>query len=272
MAYRTILVNLEAGRSNKHLLAVAQQVAERFQAEVIGSTACAPIQMLYGDGYAYGDIFEQDSKEIEREIGVAEAEFRAAFGNALHWRSAVLVTSLSDHLAQEASRADLVLTHADAPGPFNAARQIDTGALIMQAGRPVLLVASEAVPFRMERCVVGWKNTREARRAVADSLPLLKTASHVDVVEIAAADDLVAARSRLDEVSGWLGRHGVTATVHASIADGDDANWFDSMAAERDADIVVAGAYGHSRVREWVLGGVTRTLLKHPARSALVSH
>lgn len=125
MSYQTILVNLEAGRSNAHLLAMAKQVAERFQAGVIGSTACTPIQLLYGDGYDHGDIFEQDSEEIERETGAAEAEFRDAFGNQQHfldWRSATLMTSLSDHLAQEASRADLVLTHAAVPGPFNAAR------------------------------------------------------------------------------------------------------------------------------------------------------
>lgn len=275
MTYKTILVNLEAGRSNTHLLAVARQVAEQFGAGVIGSTACSPIQMLYGDGYAYGDIFEEDSKEIERETGVAEAEFRDAFGNRAgfrDWRSATLVTSLSDHLAQEASRADLVLTQAETAEPFNSARQVNIGDLVMQAGRPVLVVAPEAVPFRMERFVIGWKNTREARRAVADALPLLKAASHVDVVENAAEEDLPAARSRLDDVSGWLGRHGVAAVVHASPADGDDATWFDSMAAERDADIIVAGAYGHSRLREWALGGVTRTLLNHPARSSLVSH
>lgn len=275
VTYATILVNLEAGRSNAHLLAVARKITERFQAGVIGSTACAPIQLIYGDGYGYGDVLEQDSKEIERETAVAEAEFRDAFGNQtrfLDWRSAVVVTSLSDHLAEEASRADLVLTHAEAPGSFNVARQISTGDLIMQAGRPVLLVAPEAVPFRMDRFVIGWKNTREARRAVADALPLLRKASHVDVVEIAPQDGLPAARSRLDDVAAWLGRQGVAADVHARQADGDDANWFDSMVAERDADIIVAGAYGHSRVREWALGGVTRTLLKHPVRSSLVSH
>ncbi len=275
MTYSTILVNLEAGRSNAHLLDVARQVAERFQAGVIGSTACAPIALIYGDGYVYGDILDQDSKEIEREIKVAEAEFRDAFGNQarfLDWRSAVLVTPLSEHLAQEASRADLVVTHAECPGSFNVARQIDTGALVMQAGRPVLLVAPTEVPFRMERFVIGWKGTREARRAITDALPLLKRASHVDIVEIASPDDLKAARGRLDDVAGWLGRHGVTANIHPSAADGDDAAWFDSMIAERDADIVVAGAYGHSRIREWALGGVTRTLLKHPVRSSLVSH
>jgi len=275
MTYKTILMNLEAGRSNVHLLVVAKQVADLFQAAVIGSTACTPIQMLYGDGYAYGDIFEQDSKEIERETAAAEAEFRDAFAGQprfLDWRSSVLFTSLSDHLAREASRADLILTHAETAGAFNAARQINIGDFVMQAGRPVLLVAPASVPFRMERFVIGWKNTREARRAVTDALPLLKTASHVDIVEIASADDMAAARSRLDAVAGWLGRHGVAARVHGVTSDGDDAQLFDRMAAERDADIVVAGAYGHSRVREWALGGVTRTLLEHAARSSLVSH
>lgn len=275
MTYRTILVNLEAGRSNTHLLDAAKQVAERFQATVIGSTACAPIQLLYGDGQAYGDIFEQDNKEIELEINVAEAEFRDAFGNqpcVLDWRSAVLMTSLSDHLAQEASRADLILTHADTAGSFNVARQVDTGALVMQAGRPVLVVAPTTAPFRMERFVLAWKNTREARRAVVDALPMLEKASHVDIVEIAAQEELAAAQTHLDDVVGWLTRHGVVATAHARLADGDDDVWLDSMLAERDADIVVAGAYGHSRLREWALGGVTRTLLKHTFRSSLLSH
>lgn len=69
MTCSTILVNLEAGRSNAHLLAVAGQLAERFHACVIGTTACAPIQLTYGDsyGYAYGDVVEQDSKDIDRD-------------------------------------------------------------------------------------------------------------------------------------------------------------------------------------------------------------
>ncbi len=277
MTYATILVNLEAGRSNTHLLQVAKEVAERFQAGVIGSTACSPIQLVYGDGYGYGygDILEQDAKEIERETNVAEAEFRDAMGNQsrfLDWQSAVVMTSLSDHLASAMGRADVVLTNADIPGSFNAARQVDIGELVMQAGRPVLVVAPGTSPFRMDRIVIGWKDTREARRAVTDSLPLLRKASNVDIVEIASKDDLGAAQARLHDVAGWLGRHGIAAGAHASTAGGDDAGWFDSMVAERDADIIVAGAYGHSRMREWALGGVTRSLLKQSVRSCLVSH
>ncbi len=275
MTYTTILVNLEAGRSNAHLLQAASVVAERFQARVIGSTACTPLQLVYGDGYAYGDILEQDSQEIAKEIAEAEAEFRDAFGKesrVLDWRSAVLITPLADHLANEARRADLVLTNATPEGSFNAARQIRTGDLVMQVGRPVLLVAPAPAPLRMERVVVGWKDTREARRAVADALPLLKRASHVSVVAIAPEDDLSAARSHLEDVAGWLGRHGIAADTHASLATGDDATGLADMAEERSADIVVAGAYGHSRLREWALGGVTRNMLRHAARSALLSH
>lgn len=274
MTYATILVNLEAGRSNKHLLQAATEVAERFQAAVIGTTACAPLQIFYGDGgYVSGEFFEQDKKQIASETAQAEAEFRDAMGNqlrVLEWRSAIAILPLSDHLANEARRADLILTAAAGEGPHNATRQIPVGDLIMQAGRPVLQIAP--APIRMDRVLVAWKDTGEARRAAADSLPLLKRAKHVHLVEIARDHDLTAARSRLDDVAGWLGRHGITAETHAEPAAGDDAAGLEKIADEWEADMVVAGAYGHSRVREWALGGVTRTLLRHATRSSFVSH
>ena len=275
MSYSTILVNLEAGRANTHLLAVARHVSERFNAGVIGSTACMPIEVMYADGYAFGDVYEQDSKEIERETAVAEAEFRDAFGNqaGFHdWQSASVSTTLSTHLARQAGRADLVLTHADSTDRHNPSRQVSIEDLVMQAGRPVLVVAPAAVPFLMDHVMIGWKDTREARRAVADALPFLQSATQVDIIEIAAEDDRLAAYTRLTAVAAWLGRHGVAPRVHAMLADKNDAEQFSTVAAEQDADIVVAGAYGHSRVREWALGGVTRSLLQHPARSSLLSH
>jgi nucleotide-binding universal stress UspA family protein len=275
MTYTTILVNLEAGRSNKQLLQVAGDVAERFAAGIIGSTACTPIQMLYGDCYAYGEVFDQDSKEIAKETVEVEAAFRAAMAGrakVIGWRAAVLVTSLADHLATMARGADLIMTSSASDGPFNAARQISLGDLLMQAGRPVLVVAAAPTPFRMDSVVIAWKDSREARRAAADALPLLKAAKHVSVVEIAAKGDLEAARSRLGDVTGWLGRHGIAADLHARTSIGDDAADLHAFAEERGADIVVAGAYGHSRLREWALGGVTRSLLSRTALTSFVSH
>lgn len=275
MTYKTILVNLEAGRSNDHLLQVARQVAERFEAGVIGIAACKPIQTICEDCHAYGEMFDQDRKDIQRETAEVEAAFRTAMegrAKVLGWRFATLFTSLADHLAVTARGAGLILTSAASDDPFNAARQISLGALLMQAGRPVLVVASAPAPFRMDRIVIGWKDTREARGATADAMPLLKAASQVSVVEIAARDELNSARSGLGEVVEWLRRHGITADFDARTSTGDETTELYAMADEHGADIVVAGAYGHSRVREWALGGVTRSLLSHRGRSSFISH
>jgi nucleotide-binding universal stress UspA family protein len=230
--------------------------------------------MIYGDtGYDCGDFIEQDAKEIEREIIQTESEFRDALGNRsrmLEWRSAVSLQPLSDRLAGEACRADLVLIAAPKDGPHNATRQIRADDLIMQVGRPVLQIAS--APVHMERMLVAWKDTREARRAVADALPLLKQAKQVSLVEVTREYDLAAALSRLEDVAQWLGRHGIAAKSYARATAGDDAAELETSAEELETDIVVAGAYGHSRIREWALGSVTRTLLRNATRSALVSH
>ncbi len=275
MSYATILVNLEAGRTNAHLLQVARDVADRFQAGVIGTTTCAPIQMLYADCYVDGEIFQQDGKEIEKEIAEVKAEFHAAMEGrvkVLGWRSAVLVTPLADHIASSARVADLILTSAATNDPFNAARQVVIGDLVMQAGRPVLVVAPAPARFGMDRVVIGWRDTREARRAIADALPMLKAASKVSLIEIAAKEDLEVARSCLGEVVAWLARHGVTADSDVRPSTGDDAAGLFAMVEERGADIVVAGAYGHSRLREWALGGVTRSLIHQAGRSSFISH
>ncbi len=127
-----------------------------------------------------------------------------------------------------------------------------------------------AVP--LDAVVIGWKDTRETRRAVVDALPLLRHAGRVAVVEVASEEDLPAARTRLDDVVAWLKRHGVVAHSVAAPAAGDDATRLDGIVLEHGAGLLVAGAYGHNRLREWTLGGVTRTVLKHPGRCSLLSH
>ncbi len=273
MTYATLLVNLEAGRSNGHLLQAAAEVAERFGAGVIGVAACQPMQMVYGDGYAFADMLEEDRQEIAREIEATEAEFHAALQSrvrVLEWRSAMSVRSLSEHVAAEARRADLILTGAVSAKGFNATRQTHTGDLVMQAGRPVLVVTP--APLRLDRVLLAWKDTRETRRAAADALPLLQKASHVCVAEMADEADLGDARRRLADVAGWLGKHGVAAECLGTASTGDDPRRLQAIADEQEADLVVAGAYGHSRLREWALGGVTRTLLGEASRAAFVSH
>lgn len=275
MTYSTLMVNLQLGRDNSGLLQIAADLADRFHSRVVGIAAGEAVEVVYDEGYMSGDVIERDLVRLDEELGVLEAEFRAAVrgrkGEVL-WRSRKMFGPVGDYLAVEARCADLVVTGVDRDSASLSPRQVDTAGLVLQAGRPVLVVPSAAARMDLQRVVVCWKDTGEARRAVRDSLPLLKSATLVEVVEIAAERDIVASRSRLDDVVAWLAQHGVTARSTASPSHGDDRGDLAAIFEDRHADIVVAGAYGHSRLREWVLGGVSRDLLVHADRCSMVSH
>jgi nucleotide-binding universal stress UspA family protein len=276
MTYATLMVHLELGRPNAALLRITGDLAERLRASVLGVAVCQPMRIIYNDGYVPGDIIEQDRKQIDDEIKAAEAEFRSAMADraaTVEWRSAVIYTSLSEYLATQARCADLVVTGVDRNASmFDTSRHVDIGDLVMEAGRPCLIVPAATETLPLQHAVIGWKDTSESRRAIGDALPLLQAARRVTVVEITAEKDLSNARGRLQDVAVWLKRHGVEATPTALPSTGDDAGQLDAIMREQGADLIVAGAYGHSRVREWALGGVTRDLLLRAGRCALVSH
>ena len=139
-------------------------------------------------------------------------------------------------------------------------------------GRPVLVVPSAGAPLNLDRAVVAWKESRQARRAVVDALPLLRQASHVAVATIAAAEVVATARSCVADVIGWLKQHGIKAVPVVARPNGDDAAQLQGIARDHDAGVIVAGAFGHSRLRDWALGGVTRHLLLRGQGCALLSH
>jgi nucleotide-binding universal stress UspA family protein len=276
MSYVTLMVHLELGQPNTRLLMITGNLAERLHAGVVGIAVCQPMRIIYNDGYVPGDIIEQDRREIDDAIKSAEAEFRAVVGRRIapvEWRSAVTYASLPEYLANEARCADLVITGVDRnTSMFDTSRHVAIGDLVMQAGRPCLIVPAAAENLPLEHVVIGWKDTGETRRAVRDALPLLKVAGRVTVLEVTAEEDLSAPRARLQDVVGWLKRHDIDAAPVVSPATGDDASRLNALMRECGADLLVAGAYGHSRVREWMLGGVTRDLLLRANRCALVSH
>ncbi|MEO8060503.1 MAG: universal stress protein [Burkholderiales bacterium] len=275
MTYATLMVHMELGHPNTGLLKIAGDLAQRLHAGVIGIAARQPLQMSYGDGYVAGDVYERDLDEITAQLKAAENEFRTALKARVpvtEWRSSQTSAYLADYLASEARGADLILTGAASGDFLDASRKVNTGALIMQAGRPVLLVPTTASTLKLDRALVAWKDTRETRRAVSDALPLLKHATAVTVAELATEYELGNARKRVDDVVAWLSRHGVKAEGLAQLSTGDDAVALYALGQDSGADVVVAGAYGHSRLREWVLGGVTRDLLLSANRCAFVSH
>ena len=275
MTYATIMVNMQLGRSNAGLLQMAGTLAKQFGASVIGIAARQPMQILYTDGcYVSPELIDGDREEIAKEMRAAQAEFRGALELPradLEWREAVTYELPCDYVAREARLTDLVLSGMPIPKSADVTR-VATGDLVMQTGRPVLVVPDTAGGAALRRIVIGWKETREARRAVADAMPLLRAASHVTVVQIAGEEELEEVRRNLADVAGWLSRHGASVETVAAASTGDDAKTLSGLAVQHEADLIVAGAYGHSRLREWALGGVTRDLLLRGDRCTLLSH
>ena len=144
---------------------------------------------------------------------------------------------------------------------------------MLNMGRPVLTVPPGVEAVLAERVVVAWKDAREARRAVREALPLLRQAKEVVVIEATDEGAESPAQRRVEDVSAYLTRHGVTvaATCVEPIRT-TAATQLIEAARTRQADLIVAGAYGHSRLGEWIFGGVTRELLGSSPICCLFSH
>jgi nucleotide-binding universal stress UspA family protein len=142
----------------------------------------------------------------------------------------------------------------------------------MRAGRPILIVPMGITGLGMRHVLVGWKESREARRAVADALPLLQAAGQVTVLEVTSQHEHTAAQARVKDVALWLQQHQVEAAGEAIVASGTEAGYLHAALLDRRCDLLVAGAYGHNRLSEWVFGGVTADVLLDPDFCVLISH
>ena len=273
MTYATLMAHLDVCHTNAAVLDATERLAAQFDAKVIGIAACQPMQIVGSDGYIAGEAMVACRDESEREMREAEATFRASFsssGRLVKWRAAVTDLALSDFIARQARSADLVVTCVRPAAAFEHAKHVSIGDMVMRMGRPVLIIPDHHAA-RFDRIVIAWKDSREARRAASDALPLLKRADYVCVVEIAAAAELESATSRVHDVVAWLLTHGVKAIAIAQPSEGGVSDQLEVILAEQKADLVVAGAYGHSRLREWAFGGVTDYLLRG-SQLAFLSH
>jgi len=274
VGYRTLLVHLEQGHSNASLLQIAGDLAQAFDAGVIAIAALPP--MTDADGSLLLPDAFVDPDRLAAEMETLEAEFQGALrarARMLEFRTARPSVDLAEAISHQARSADLIVTCPARGDRHDASRALNTGALVMQAGRPVLLVPPSATTLLPARIMIGWKDTRETRRAVSDAVPFLQRATEVRVVEIVAEGHMDSAWRHLDDLLRWLKSHGVSARAALIPSSGDDDASQLHAAAEREAcDVIVAGVYGHRRFREWMLGGVTRDLLLSPKRCSLVSH
>jgi nucleotide-binding universal stress UspA family protein len=276
MTFKSLMVHLELGGDNAGQLKVTGDLAERFKANVIGIAACQPIRPIYEEGFVAGDILTQDRAEISKELATVEAQFREALkGKAagLEWRSTITYDSLADYVAEQARAADLIITGRDIGGALtDNTRRVHIGDLAMRAGKPILIVPQGISALSLNHVFVGWKDARESRRAAQDALPLLKAAAHVTVLEVTADDHVRHAKAHVHDVAAWLKTHQITGEPVAISAPKMEASGLHKALREGKCDLLVAGAYGHNRLSEWVFGGVTQDILLDPDYCVLISH
>ena len=281
MALKDIVVQLDTGDRCDAKLAAAIGLARRHGAHL---TALFVVDIpesafFYGGAMPYASggpgLVAQTRADLMDGAKRVEAKFREAVrreGLEGEWRVAEGETSVL--LSLHARYADLTVVGQPGPGSGSRAEEIVVGPL-MSAGRPVLVVPYAGSFAQIgDHALVAWNASKEATRAVHDAMPLLEKASKVTILAInpkrgvQGHGDVPAA-----DIALHLARHGVRAeashTVANDISDGDALL---SYASDIGADLIVAGGYGHSRAREMVFGGVTRTLMQQMTVPVLLSH
>lgn len=272
--YAVVMLAFDLDMPVRGVLAASNRLADLFDARVIG-VAAAEISLspYFAEGPIANKYIAESEADLREQLKSLRQQFcdaHAARSDRAEWRVA---EQLPDgFIVASARAADLIV--AARPSPHgNLMRGPDVANLVMQAGRPVLVVPPDAATVAMERVLIAWKDTREARRAVSDALPLLTRAKDVRVIAIPEPDaDTVAALAGADDVVGWLARHGIKASAAARPDYGAVGKAIEHAADEFGADVIVAGAFGHSRFMEWLLGGVTRHLLHNAKTGVLFSH
>jgi nucleotide-binding universal stress UspA family protein len=252
----------------KHIGAFASELGAR----IVGVAASEYAPSLYfAAGAVATDLLEVETRRMEEYMSAAEKRCRQVLGEApgLTWRSAVSLPI--DFVLREARAADLLVCFARKNAPLYS--DVDAGELVLKAGRPVLVIPPSAAWRSPQRILIAWKDARESRRAVLDALPFLRRARTVGIVEIIESDEKPrAAEARLRDLAAWLKSHAVEARPQVIAPRGDPLGAFADAAKEFRPDWIVAGAYGRSRLGEWIFGGFTRYLLTQSNVPIYLSH
>jgi nucleotide-binding universal stress UspA family protein len=275
--YKTILVHYDNGKGAPARLDIGIELAAAFGAHLACLYALKYEPMPSAAMEAREILLQAQARQREESLqaarrGYEECLRRNGFDKA-EWRASG--ADALDAVTLHARYADLVVIGQKSPDWDSGVDQDFERSVPIAVGRPVLVVpyAFERRPVG-KRVLVAWNASREAARAVNDALPLLKRASHVDVV---AFEPGKSGGAHGDEpgadIGLYLARHGVKVTVsHVDAPDLDVGNQLLSRAFDLSSDLIVMGAWGHSRLRELVLGGVTRTLLESMTVPVLMAH
>ncbi len=281
MSYKTVLVHVDNAAGAHRRYALAASIAKSQGAHLIGVAATGVSRFLQtpdiGDGdpetvkylVAPVDRYRQKAKDALRSF----TDF-VRTGEVAH-EELLIDDEPYDALKLLSRYSDLVIvdqTNGDDPAMTN---MLDFPEYIaLNSGRPVLIVPHRGpAPASIDRVLIAWDASLSATRAVADALPLLKAAKEVRVAIFnpATKPDVVSQLPGAD-IALYLGRHGIKVDVTQEKTNIEIGDALLRMASETQSDLLVMGCYGHTRFREILLGGVTRSMLEKASIPVLVAH
>jgi nucleotide-binding universal stress UspA family protein len=278
MSFKTILVHCDGAEPVNHPLAVGADLASRFEAVLLGVHAKAPFEppLFVGKSFDMARFVQAHRQHVMEDQAVALAAFEDASKSkrfTAEWRSH---NGRADQVMVRCSRySDLVIVGQTRPdGPTLIPGDLPE-AVAIGGGRPVLVVPHVGVRKPVGVTVIlCWNASRESARAAADALPFLRSAAKVVVLVVEPTASYAGHGEEPGaDIAIWLARHGAKVTVQCEIApDVGVGEIILSRAADHDADLIVMGVYGHLRLREAVLGGVSRTMLSSMTVPVLMSH
>jgi nucleotide-binding universal stress UspA family protein len=273
MSFATMMVHLDVARDCEQRVQLALDLADRFQATLIGIAGLALRPAFAAGGVVvYAEPTEQDRRALMGRFDEMGRKFRAQGQNLkqIEWRTALELPS--DLVAREARAADLIIVGRRRMG-VPTPDLVEPGVILLRSGRPILVAPDVISPLHLRRVVVACKDTRECRRAVRDALPFLLQAREVLVVEIGEEASKSEDKTNLADVRRYLERHSVIVADEIwRRARGPVATELLELVRAENADLVVAGGYGHSRLGEWIFGGVTHELLSSSPVCCMLSH
>jgi nucleotide-binding universal stress UspA family protein len=271
MSYATLMVWVNVDHVSKQFVSVA---VGKFAAKLLGLSAVAIAPPFVAEGVVFVDnTTEFGIAKVKASLAELGNKVQAAAGGGrqIEWRSVIGLPT--ETLISEARCADLILIESGRSAG-DMYRSVDVGAAILRVGRPFLVVPAAVKSLTagrchdwMERCAGG------ARPAVQDALPFLHQAKRVTILEICETDQMDTARHHVDDVVRYLAQHRIKAECRVEMqARGSRADQIIGWADDEEADLLVTGAYGHSRLNEWMFGEITRDRLTTSPICYLMSH
>ncbi len=276
MAYKTILVCLNEISRQPQLIAVARQLGIKFGAHISALYIIPGVQVYPSAGYGAGpDIFDGTRVFYQNRLEKTRETFEAAMKlDKLSFDLHVVDNSLpliTNAVIENCRNADLVVISATSPDAEEGVEQDFAERFVLAAGRPVLVLPFKGeTTLNFDSMMVAWDDSREAARATFDALPFLQKSKKTRLVTV---DVLVGGALPAGSIAETLDRHNVKTEITNVSSDGlSTGDTLLRAAKDYGADLIVLGAYGHSRFSEMIFGGATRHILKNLDRPVLMSH